>query len=81
MVLTKDKRIRRRRLERDALFEANVAAFVITSKSLRGEEIANIFIKAKNRMIKILTKHPKPFIAAVTRDGKVKLIVEADAFQ
>jgi hypothetical protein len=45
IVLTKDNRIRYRTLERNALMQAGVKAFILTGTDLRGEEMAQIFIK------------------------------------
>ena len=74
VVLSKDKAIRKRRIEREALLNANVAAFILTSGNLTGEEMGKIFVRARSRMLRCLSKYQRPFMAAVTRDGKVKLI-------
>lgn len=42
VVLMKDKRIRRNRLERDALLASGVRAFVLTSGNLTGPEMAEV---------------------------------------
>jgi hypothetical protein len=42
VVLTKDERIRYREIERTALMNAGVRAFVLTAKNLQGSEMANI---------------------------------------
>jgi len=73
VVLTKDVQIRRRHLERNALLNAGVAAFILTSGNLKGEEMGEIFVRARNRMLKFLTKYPRPFIATVTKSGEVKM--------
>jgi predicted nuclease of predicted toxin-antitoxin system len=71
VVLSKDKRIRRRNIEKQALIDANVAAFILTSGNLTGEQMGEALVKAHNRMIRFIEKHPRPFIATVTRDGRV----------
>lgn len=73
VVLTKDKKIKTNQLERKALMDAKVAAFILTSGKLRGEEMGEIFIKAHSRMLKFLSDNSRPFIATVTRDGNVKM--------
>jgi predicted nuclease of predicted toxin-antitoxin system len=73
VVLSKDKKIRTRRLEREALLNANVAAFILTSGRITGEDMGRAFVKAHSLMLKFLSEHQRPFIAAVTRDGEVKL--------
>jgi hypothetical protein len=75
VVLTKDERIRYHELERLALMEAGVRAFVLTAKGLRGAENAEILVKAQPSIRRLLKKQPGPFIAKVTRGIEVKLIV------
>ena len=67
LVLTKDKEIRRRTLEREALLAAGVRAFVLTSGNLRGAEMAEIFVRHLRRMERLARRTPPPFIARVTR--------------
>lgn len=74
IVLTKDHRIRYRNLEREALMNAGVGAFILTAGDLQGDEMAEIFVKALPAMAKFLRKHRKPFIARVARDGSVSLL-------
>jgi hypothetical protein len=73
-VLTKDHRIRYRNLEREALMNAGVGAFILTAGDLQGDEMAEIFVKALPAIAKFLRKHKKPFIAKVARDGSVSLL-------
>ena len=47
IVLTKDKLIRKRRLERDALIAANVRAFVFTGGNMSGVEMAESIVGAR----------------------------------
>jgi predicted nuclease of predicted toxin-antitoxin system len=74
IVLTKDHRIRYRHVERLALMKAGVAAFILTSGDLQGEEMAQIFVKALPKITWFLQKHAKPFIAKITKDGSVSLL-------
>jgi predicted nuclease of predicted toxin-antitoxin system len=74
IVLTKDHRIRYRNLERAALMNAGVGAFILTAGDLQGDEMAKIFVKALPAIAKFLRKHKKPFIARVARDGSVSLL-------
>ncbi len=46
VVLTKDRHIRYRVLEKEALMKARVAVFVLTSGNLTGEEMAQAFVTA-----------------------------------
>ncbi|MGH7205064.1 MAG: hypothetical protein ACREI2_02520 [Nitrospiraceae bacterium] len=74
VVLTKDHRIRYRNVERAALIKAGVAAFILTSGDLQGEEMAKIFVKALPAISRFMKKHKKPFIAKVARNGSVALL-------
>ena len=76
VVLTKDHRIRYRHVERLALMKAGVAAFILTSGDLQGEEMAQIFVKALPRITRFLKNHAKPFIAKITKDGSVSLLFQ-----
>lgn len=74
VVLTKDTRIRYRNLERAALMRAGVGAFVLTTGDLKGDEMAQIFVKALPAISKFLAKHRKPFIAKTTRGETVSML-------
>jgi predicted nuclease of predicted toxin-antitoxin system len=76
VVLTKDHRIRYRHVERLALMKAGVAAFILTSGDLQGEEMAQIFVNALPRITRFLKNHTKPFIAKVAKDGSVSLLFQ-----
>lgn len=73
VVLSKDKYIRRRLHERQALLDHDVAAFILTSGNLTGDEMAEIMAKALPKIISFVHKHPRPFIAKVVRSGEVSL--------
>ena len=73
VVLTKDKMIRRRPLERGALLSSGVRAFVLTSAQLSGAEMAAIFIRNLPRIQRLAQKTDAPFVAKVTRGGVIEL--------
>ncbi|MBM4061596.1 MAG: hypothetical protein FJ265_10955 [Planctomycetes bacterium] len=75
-VLTKDKWIRKRDVERRALEDAKVAAFVLTAGNLNGSEMAAAFVKAHRRIRKTLRDHEPPFIASVTANGDVSMLTD-----
>lgn len=75
VVLTKDTRIRYREIERMALMNAGVRAFVLTAKNLQGSEMANIFVRALPAIQRFATRHTPPFIAKITRSGSVSMLV------
>ena len=74
MVVTKDKKIRTRPLERQALISAGVRAFVLVSGRLRAGEMAAIFSAAMPAMLKLIANQPPPFIARVDQSAKVRLM-------
>jgi len=77
VVLTKDERIRRRPLERDALLEAGVHAFVLTARRMSGADMGQAFVRARAAMENLLRRQvQRPFIATVTRHGRVRVIVQ-----
>jgi hypothetical protein len=78
IVLTKDQRIRRRRVEIEALQAANVAAFVLTSGNLTGAATAAAFVVAWPRIQKTVHDYALPFVAAVDANGRVKLLTPAE---
>jgi predicted nuclease of predicted toxin-antitoxin system len=75
VVLTKDKNIRYRAIELQALLAAKVRAFVLTARGdLSGVEVGQIFVKALPAMKKLCASTKPPFIARVSRDGSVSLV-------
>lgn len=75
VVLTKDKAIRRRLLERQALLSAGVRAFFLTSGSMTGAEMAGAFLRCLPAMSQLIENEDAPFIALVSRSG-VKIHVQ-----
>jgi predicted nuclease of predicted toxin-antitoxin system len=78
IVLTKDRKIRYRAIERVALMNAGVGAFVLTAGNLNAGEMAQAFVKALPRIHKFLAKHRRPFIANVTSSGQVSLLFNSE---
>jgi hypothetical protein len=75
LLLTKDKNIRRRPLEIEAILNARVRAFVLTATELRREEQAQIFLRAMPKIHRIC-RRPGPFIYNITRMGHFAEIAE-----
>ncbi|MBE9239700.1 hypothetical protein [Synechocystis salina] len=71
IVLTKDARIARNTMERQAVARAGIRMFTLASKKLTGEETAIAFGDALIGMLKFIEKHPAPFISKVYKNGKV----------
>jgi hypothetical protein len=73
-ILTKDKALRRRRLENDAILTAGAGAFVLTAGGLGGEAIADAFARALPKMVRVWHTRTRPFLATVTAQGLVSVI-------
>ena len=75
VVLTKDKHLRYRAVETNALKSAKVRAFVLTARSdLSGAEIGQIFVKALPGMRRLCETGSGPFVAHVNRGGSVSIM-------
>jgi len=70
IVLTRDKRIRYRKLERLALQTANVRAFVFTGGNVTAADTGAILCKALERIFAISRTNPGPFIYHIGKSGR-----------
>lgn len=71
IVITKDKKISRNLLEVEALRNAGVGAFILSSDNLTGAEIAAALVAAFPRIESFVRANEKPFIAKFYKDGRV----------
>lgn len=78
VVLTKDLRTRYRTVERVAVVQNNLAVFQLVRGNLTGPEMAQAFISAKQVIEKLLSDEPRPFIARITREGKLSKLISRD---
>ena len=76
VVITKDKLIRKRPIEREALLASGVRAFVFSGGNLSGVEMAESIVGALPRMFRLIARIPAPFTARITGAGDVALIDE-----
>jgi hypothetical protein len=76
-VLTKDRNIRYNKSERDALIDAGVAAFVLVSGNMNGAEMASAYVKALPKIATFLEKFTPPYIARVTKDGRIEMWINS----
>lgn len=74
VVLTRDKRIRYRKLERLALQSAGVKAFVFTGGNVTIADTAIILAAALQSIAAICRKEPGPFIYHFGRTGKPRRV-------
>jgi hypothetical protein len=69
VVLTQDKRIRFRELERIALRRAGVRAFIVTANNVTGPTLAELLVRRLSEIVHLADSEPAPFIALVSREG------------
>jgi PIN like domain len=72
IVLTKDDAIRRRPAERDALIDAAVRVFCLTTAQLRGSEQTERFVRNRRHILR-QARRPGPYIYGVYSDGLRRL--------
>jgi hypothetical protein len=72
IVLTKDDAIRRRPAERDAMIDAAVRVFCLTTAQLRGAEQTQRFVRNRHRILRQARK-PGPYIYGVYDRGLKRL--------
>jgi len=72
-LLTTDKRIRKRPLEREAVRVHAIRMFYFSTNSVSGPEMGNALRKALPRMKQLFLQQPPPFTASINRSGDVAL--------
>lgn len=75
VVLTKDKWIRRRAIERDAFLNAGLRVFCFMSGEVPFSEAATIIAAALPKIKRFADTKPPPFIAGIYKDSSVKLLI------
>ena len=75
IVLTKDKWIRRRAIEREALLNANLKVFCFMSGSIPFVQMAEAIAKALPRIAEITLANDPPFIAGVYKDSSARILL------
>jgi hypothetical protein len=75
VVLTRDKRIRYRQLERMALQVAKVRAFVFAGGNVTGRDTGAILAGALRKLEKLVRSVPGPFIYTVSRSGALTRVL------
>lgn len=69
IILSKDKHIRTRQLEREAILTNDARAFFLTKGNMTGPDMADTFVKNLNKIKKVVQKKRPPFIATVNKSG------------
>jgi hypothetical protein len=71
-VITRDRRIRFNKAERDALVAHGVGCFVLTRADASTVEMDRCLLVAWDDILRIIATIPRPFLYAVHADGKVR---------
>jgi PIN domain-containing protein len=74
VLVTADKKIRKRAFERETLINAGVRAFVLASGNLNGSAITAILTDAMPAMLKLIAEQPPPFIARISQTASIQLL-------
>ena len=74
IILTKDRHIRKRPLEREAILASSARAFVLTAADLNGAEQAALLASTLPR-IRRLCRQPGSFVATITRSGIINILL------
>jgi predicted nuclease of predicted toxin-antitoxin system len=74
VIISKDNRIRYRAAEVAAVTNAGAALFIFRGGNMRIVEIADALVAALSRMLRVVRKTRRPFIATVSKRGSVKII-------
>lgn len=70
LFITKDKRIRHRTLERDAVVAAKLRVFVLAAtKNMTGLQMGELLLRQRTKIERLARKQPPPFIAGVYEDA------------
>jgi PIN like domain len=73
LLLTKDKRIRFNELEKSAVQRYRVREFYFASGNYSGAEMAVMLVNALREMPRFCRRYDPPFIASISKSGKVSL--------
>jgi len=78
VVITKDKNIRHRAAELEAIKAHSARVLVIRVKNATATAIADVLVKGRHRIGRFAAKTPAPFVAGIDRYGKVTVYRHPD---
>lgn len=78
VLLTLDAKLRYNRLERDAILVHRLAAFLLVGGRTH-EEKADAVLRGRARILRLLRRQRRPFIAKVYADGSVTLWLDGSS--
>lgn len=71
ITLLRDKRVRHREIERAAIVEAKVAAFIFTGGQVSAGDTTKTLLRLLDKMINIAASEPRPFLYTITAGGTI----------
>ena len=72
VAITKDRNVRYRAAELEAIRRHKARIVVVRMKSATGPDIAELLVKARRRIARYAAKTPPPFVAGINASGTVK---------
>ncbi len=69
VVLTKDKKIKYRKVELAAVVAAKARVFTLTAGSVQGSEMADIFVKTMPKIKAYVEANAPPYIVRISKTG------------
>jgi hypothetical protein len=74
VILTKDKNIRRRHGEREAVLTSNARIITLSSGNMTGAEMSTLFVGRLGEMEALASGQAPPFVAVLAPDG-LKVVI------
>lgn len=72
VAITKDKNVRYRAAELQAIQRYSARVIVVRTKNATGSDIAELLVKGRRRILRFVTATQPPFVAGINRSGAVK---------
>jgi hypothetical protein len=73
ILITKDKNVRRNRLEIEAILNSQLRAFVVTATNLNHEQVTQLISTSMSKIVRV-SRRPGPFVCNITASGLVSEI-------
>lgn len=74
IVLTRDQRIRRRILEREAIRQSGAAVFALTAGEATAAETAEVVVRLLVKFANMAVSEPKPFLVTFGLTGRLSRV-------
>ena len=71
VAVTKDKNVRFRTAEIEAIKRYGARVLVLCAKNATGPDMANILVDARRRLERFVSSTAAPFVAGIVRSGKI----------